>query len=208
KLLRKRREVTWMEPLCLSVLDPSELGDHRIGALLEARFASRRVHQRERRQVVADRVAAKLNVRRFPAAQRFCGRRKTGVHTEIVKEPVGIQAEEELLVEEHCLFEWSVEQPDLLKRKWRRRERRPVGHARRDGGKSDAREDSGNNSHHNLTSIGFPEKVTSRAEDAPAICTRMRRSSGARILDPSASRRSRRRCRSLHKSSRPIQSPR
>src|SRR5262249_31136026 len=127
ELLRERRQIARVKLLGLRRLDLRERGDDLIRARLEPRVAGRGVHQRERRQVVAGRVSAELDVRRLPASQRLRGRRQARVHAERVEQPIRIEAEEVLLIQLIGLLERTIEQADVRERERARRQRRLLG---------------------------------------------------------------------------------
>jgi hypothetical protein len=109
ELFGERRQVAGVKPRRLRTLNLAELGHHQIATRLESRVTSRRIHQRKRREVVADGVAAQFDVGRLPSAERLRRRRQAGVDAEVVEQPIGIEAEQVLLIERHRLLERTVD---------------------------------------------------------------------------------------------------
>ena len=111
------------------LLDLGQLRHDRVGPGLEPRVAGAGIHQRQRRQVMADAVSAQLDVRRLPAAQRLRRRGQAGVDAEVVQQPIGIERQEVSLIAGHRIFERAVEQPHGFRREGLRRGLDLVGDA-------------------------------------------------------------------------------
>ena len=115
QLFREGRQVPGVESLASERrLHLRQLRHHHVRAFLEPDVARARVHQRERRKVVADTVAAEFNIGRLPAAERCGGGRQAGGDSEVVKEPALVQRQQVLLVPQHRLAERPVEQAHVL----------------------------------------------------------------------------------------------
>ena len=82
---------------------------------------------------MADAVAAQLDIRRLPAAERLRRRGQPRVDAEVVQQAIGIQRQEVSLISSHRLFERTVQQPHRFRREGTCRWFDLVGDARRDG---------------------------------------------------------------------------
>ena len=135
QLLGKRREIAGMELRGFRGLDFCKFRHEAVRALLEPLIARARVHDRDGRQVVADCVAAELDVGRLPPAKRFSGRWQSRGHAEVVQQTILVEAEQVFLIANHRVAERAVEQTHVLQRERHRLQRdlvgHPVGRARR-----------------------------------------------------------------------------
>src|ERR1035437_2876440 len=100
-----------------------QFADDVIRALLEHGVAGAGIHQRQRREIMAETVAAQLAFRLLPAAERLRARRQADVHPEGVQQPVGIETQQISLIPQHRIAERPVEQAHVRQGKRLRRPR-------------------------------------------------------------------------------------
>ena len=114
----KPGEITRMETgahrVALALRQP---GNKIIHAPLEFGVAGAGIHQRQRRKIMTEHRPALFAIRRIPATVRFGGRIQTDIFAEVKKKPVGVEAQQILLVPQHRVAKRPVEQPHLRKRK-------------------------------------------------------------------------------------------
>src|ERR1035437_2918162 len=97
--------------------------DNVIHAPLEFGVAGAGIHQRQRREVMGETVAAQLAFRLLPAAERLRALRQTDVAAEGVQQPVGIETQQISLIPQHRVAERPVQQTHVRQCKRLRRPR-------------------------------------------------------------------------------------
>jgi len=109
QLFRKSTQVT-VADLGLAL---RQLADDCVAARLERLVSAVRERQRARRQIVSREMSAQLVVGRFPAAQRFGGRRQARGHAKHVQQPIRIVGQQMPTIDVHGIERRPRPQFDL-----------------------------------------------------------------------------------------------
>src|SRR2546425_10127951 len=63
---------------------------------------------------MTETMAPQLDIRRFPPTERLGRRRQSRVHSEVVQQPIHVNAQQILLIAQHCLAEGPVQQAHVF----------------------------------------------------------------------------------------------